>query len=277
MKIIDDFLPDLPLVKKFIEGTEYVNHDLLGKIYTGFGRVSLPVKALIEEEMGPVSIRVCYLRKGAKDTPLTHYIHADRAVAKYAFVLCLSEPDCSSGTAFWTHKETGLSALPVPTPPDLFQLLDADLTDETKWRQTGFVESKENRAVIFDAAMFHSRWPKVIESETPRIVCTAFFDVNAELEVLAEHGGNTDLPPILAHHRKIRKVPAKSNGILPWPECKDLPDVLECNAVNMRNMSIYLDHDHKTAAVFGNRSKFHLEACKFITSMGYQPLEISHG
>lgn len=274
VKIIDNFLPDIALVNQFIADTHYGEHELLGKTYTGFGRVSLPVKALIEREMGPVSIRVCYLRKGTKDTPLTHYIHADRAVAKYAFVLCLSEPDCESGTAFWTHKETGLSALPVPTPSDVFSMLDADLKDESKWKQTGFVETKANRAVIFDAAMFHSRWPKVIESETPRIVCTVFFDVNSELEVLKWQGADDSLPPILIHHRSIQKEPARSKGILPWQECKDLADVLECNALNLRGHSVYLDHDHLTAEVVG---KPNLRLCNFIASMGYQPLEVRHG
>lgn len=272
--IIDSFLPDIDLVRQFVADTQYGEHDLLGKTYTGFGRVSLPVKALIEKVMGPVSIRVCYLRKGTKDTPLTHYIHADRAVAKYAFVLCLNEPDCESGTMFWKHKETGLEALPVPTPSDLFALLDADLKDESKWEQTEFISSKENRAVVFDSARFHSRWPKVMDSETPRIICTAFFDVNAEIEVLASQGGNTDLPPIIAHHRKIKKAKIEGKGILPWEQCRDLPDVLECNAVNLRTNQVYLNHDHLTAEVLG---KPNLLLCNFIESMGYRPLEIHHG
>ena len=31
--------------------------------------------------------------------------------------------------------------------------------DPSKWEQTGYVEGKYNRALIFDAPLFHSRYP----------------------------------------------------------------------------------------------------------------------
>jgi hypothetical protein len=270
--IIDNFLPDIALVKQFIADTEYGEHNLLGKTYTGFGKVSLPVKALIEEVMGPVSIRICYLRKGAKDTPLTYNIHADLAAAKYAFVLCLSEPDVPSGTMFWKHKETGLTELPFPTPPELFLKLDADLHDVSKWEQVELIESKENRAVIFESARFHSRWPMVIDSEKPRIVCTAFFEVNADLEKIDLP--HNVMPALTMDALKIKNRKPTRDGILPWEECLnvDQQDVIECNAVSLKGAAVYLDHDHLTAEIETADDKKWFDISKFILSMGYTPL-----
>ena len=272
--IIDNFLPDIGIVKRHITDVEYGEHELLGKKYTGFGRVSLPVKALIEKTTGPISIRVCYLRKGGRDTPLTYNIHADRAVASHAFVLCINEPECESGTMFWRHKGTGLDALPVPTPLDVFAMLDADLHDESKWEQTEFVPSRENRALIFDSARFHSRWPKVIDSETPRIVCTAFFDLNADIEKLQALGGDQSTPPIIEGHMSLPAKNSAGNGILSWDRCANRRDVLECNAVNLSGTNIYLDHDRLTADV--PKIGAWREACRFIASLGYNP-EVSYG
>lgn len=179
MIVIDNFLPDIKLAQKLIADVEFGDCGYLGKVYSGFSQVTLPVKLLIEEVVGPISIRLSHLRKGTKATPLTHYIHADSYGASMGFVLCLSAPACQTGTAFWTHKETNLHKLPVPTPPDLFEYLDKEIKDVSKWEMTSMVEAKENRALIFESSLFHSRWPEVLpieEGEKPRIVCTVFFD-----------------------------------------------------------------------------------------------------
>ncbi len=184
MIVIDDFLPDFELVKKFVSGVEYGEHLYMGKMYTGFGPVTIPLKALIEEVCGPVSIRLSHLRLGTKATPLTHYIHADIAGAKWGMVLCLSQPECETGTAFWTHTETGMDRMPFPTPPEIFRKLDDDIEDERLWTMTDMVPAKENRALFFESARFHSRYPKNLPIEPgdkPRIVCTTFFDLNRDL------------------------------------------------------------------------------------------------
>lgn len=179
MIVIDDFLPDFELAKRFIADVEYSDYEFGGKCYTGVGQVTLPVKALIEREIGPIKIKHNHLRIGRKDTPLTHYIHTDRYGTEYGFVLCLSAPDCASGTAFWTHKETGLERLPEHSSSDMFSYFDGELKKEEGWYINGLVDSVENRAIIFEADKFHSRWPKTLPVESgdkPRIVCTVFFD-----------------------------------------------------------------------------------------------------
>jgi hypothetical protein len=195
--VIDDFLPDFELAKRFIADVEYSDYEFGGKWYTGVGQVTLPVKALIEREVGPIKIKHNHLRIGRKDTPLTHYIHTDNYGTALAMVLCLQSPDCVSGTAFWRHKETGLDRLELPDTRTVldseelcsdaaiaqrwrrFAYFDKAIKDESAWEMTELVESIENRALIFDANMFHSRWPKTLPVESgdkPRIVCTVFFD-----------------------------------------------------------------------------------------------------
>ena len=179
MIVIDDFLPDFELVKRFISETKYGDYELGGKKYTGVGQVTLPVKALIEQRVGPIKIKHNHLRLGRRDTPLTHGIHTDRYGTAYGFVLCLSAPECSSGTAFWTHKETGMDRLPEGSSQDMFTYFNDELKKEEEWFVSEMVESVENRALIFEADRFHSRWPMTLPieaTEKPRIVCTAFFD-----------------------------------------------------------------------------------------------------
>lgn len=174
MKVIDNFLPDFDLVKRFIADVEYGDYEMEGKHYTGVGQVTLPVKALLEQHLGPIKIKANHLRIARNDTPLTHYIHTDNYGTALVMVLCLQASDCLTGTAFWTHKESGLDSLELP---DKFEYFNNAIKNEDEWGMSELVESKENRALIFEANLFHSRWPKVMPiGAKPRIVSTVFFD-----------------------------------------------------------------------------------------------------
>jgi hypothetical protein len=124
------------------------------------------------------------VRLGNKNTPLTNYIHADNAVCKYALVWYLNEPPCKTGTKFWKHKATGADHMPWPVPQDLWDAVDTDTKDESKWEETGYVEAKANRALLFDSQLFHSRWPKDLpmeEDDEPRLVFVGFFNNAGEV------------------------------------------------------------------------------------------------
>lgn len=178
--VVDNFIPDFNVVKEVIKDVKYGDHEFMGKNYTGWGSVTLPLKMLIEKKLGfPVAVYQSHLRMGRMDTPLTHYIHADNAGAEFGLVYYLSVPDCRTGTAFWRHKELGLQACPDDCDDELFSRLDADIRDPSLWEMTGFVDAKENRALFFDSSMFHSRWPEVIPvavGDKPRLVSTTFFN-----------------------------------------------------------------------------------------------------
>lgn len=92
------------------------------------------------------------------------YIHSDRQTGNYTCVLYLSDHDTPSGTAFFKHKPTGLTDMPSfaeMMENGTFEQLRDDMVsrDPDKWEMLDVVEGKKNRALIFDAPMFHSRFP----------------------------------------------------------------------------------------------------------------------
>lgn len=92
------------------------------------------------------------------------YIHSDREAGDHTCVVYLTEHEQESGTAFFRHKRTGLTEMPSFLDMHKSGLLDelkADMVsrDPDKWEQIAYVEGKKNRALIFDAPLFHSRYP----------------------------------------------------------------------------------------------------------------------
>ena len=92
------------------------------------------------------------------------YIHSDRASGEWTCVAYLSEHEQSYGTAFFKHLPTGLTHMPSFAEMEERNILDSfkqDMVsrDESKWEQIGYVEGKYNRAVMFHAPLFHSRYP----------------------------------------------------------------------------------------------------------------------
>lgn len=92
------------------------------------------------------------------------YIHSDRESGNYSCVAYLSDHDETYGTAFFKHKPTGLIHMPSIAEmreEGMLEELGRDMVsrDPDKWEQVGFVEGAYNRAVIFKAPLFHSRFP----------------------------------------------------------------------------------------------------------------------
>lgn len=92
------------------------------------------------------------------------YIHSDRESGSNTCVAYLTEHEQESGTAFFKHKRTGLTKMPSfqeMKDMSIMEELKQDMVsrDPSKWEQTGYVEGKYNRALIFDAPLFHSRYP----------------------------------------------------------------------------------------------------------------------
>lgn len=115
------------------------------------------------------------------------YIHSDRETGAHTCVAYLSEHDQPSGTAFYRHKATGLDRMPSfeeMKEQGIFEQLKADMVSRNPdaWEQTGYVEGKYNRAVIFEAPLFHSRFPLEGMGTTPedgRLVWVShFFKMN---------------------------------------------------------------------------------------------------
>lgn len=92
------------------------------------------------------------------------YIHSDRDTAAYTCVVYLSEHDDDYGTAFYRHRASGMERMPTVAQMERGGILDTLSDDmvnggEKEWEQIGFVPGRFNRALIFDAPLFHSRVP----------------------------------------------------------------------------------------------------------------------
>lgn len=92
------------------------------------------------------------------------YIHSDRESGDHTCVCYMTEHEEPSGTAFFRHKGTGLTEMPSFKEMNELGILGelkADMVsrDPDKWEQIDYVEGKKNRAVIFEAPLFHSRYP----------------------------------------------------------------------------------------------------------------------
>lgn len=92
------------------------------------------------------------------------YIHSDREMGSHTAIVYLTDHDTESGTAFYRHKPTGLYEM--PTFDEMEELgIEEELTrdmvsrDPDKWEQVGYVQGRKNRALIFHAPLFHSRFP----------------------------------------------------------------------------------------------------------------------
>ncbi len=193
--IIDDFHPTPVAISKVAKGLNYGPQEWKGHTYNGIGLGYSPEGAYgyLGAIFGmPVKPKLEYFRLGTKTEQPTTYIHVDTICAKYAAVWYLSEPPAGiiAGTAFWRHKESGLSALPTrealaeilggddKVDPFVAQL-NTDGNDESKWDLIGLVGQKFNRIAIYPTNLFHSRYPKDAwgeNAEDGRVVWTTFFD-----------------------------------------------------------------------------------------------------
>lgn len=92
------------------------------------------------------------------------YVHSDRQWGAKTCVTYLSE-HASSGTGFFRHKKTGwVEMLPLDEIKRVGMLddLKREMVEGSPdvWEQTDYVRGFFNRALIFHAPLFHSRWPK---------------------------------------------------------------------------------------------------------------------
>ena len=130
-----------------------------------------------------------FFRITNKDTERA-YIHSDRSSGNHTCVAYLSNHPEVTGTAFWRHKRTGLAYMPTfedQKAQGIFDELKADMVsgDPDKWEQVDFVRAVYNRALIFQAPLFHSRWPLEGfgegDGENGRLVhVTHFYRLNAQ-------------------------------------------------------------------------------------------------
>lgn len=169
-QVVDEFCPRIDDVKQSAYnagfGTWQPNKGAVGSSrYEGmsfWGHHALMLQSLVAAT-GYVFPNSTFFRVTNKETERA-YIHSDRSTGNHTCVAYLSKHDEETGTAFWRHKRTGLSFMPTfeeQKELGIFEELKADMVsgDPDKWEKLDFVRAVYNRAVIFQAPLFHSRWP----------------------------------------------------------------------------------------------------------------------
>lgn len=177
IRVYDDFLPDPQGVRSTALRADYIDwtgYD--GEVYKRICITEVPgLRQRIEEAMGPVAMLGMGYRLNFGGEMPNAAIHSDMGWGTHAAVVYLSEGE--GGTAFWRHEETGANRI-EPGDMALFEQVKDDWNDESRWRMARLVEMKFNRALIYESALFHSRYPFAAFGSGPddgRLIAVAFF------------------------------------------------------------------------------------------------------
>lgn len=184
----DDFCPQIDEVRQSALqsgfGTWTPNKGLVGNsIYDGMnfaGSHDLITRCIHQATGRPAYPRASFFRVTTPDTKT--YIHSDRTHGDWTCIVYLTEHKETSGTAFYRHKETGLLEMPTfeeQRKSGIFEMLKADMESRSpdRWEQNDFVRGIFNRALIFNAPLFHSRISEVNDKsdESARMVHVTHF------------------------------------------------------------------------------------------------------
>lgn len=119
-------------------------------------------------------IHALFMRRSPAGVDVPHVAHHDGVMGRYSMMLYLDEKE-GSGTAFLRHKESGI--MYAPESQEYIDTVVEDQNNLDKWVVSSMVHSKENRAAIFDAGIFHCAMPVggYGHGSEARTVLTAFF------------------------------------------------------------------------------------------------------
>lgn len=178
MIVIDNF-PNAEEIRQIALSSDFVDwpgHD--GEVYKRICIAEIPgLVEVIEQHLGPVEMLGMAYRLNFNGEKPNAAIHSDLGWGTHAAVLYLSDGD--SGTAFWKHKETGASRIDVGDT-ELFEKVRHDWDDASKWEQTGIAKMVKGRCILYESAMFHSRWPFEAfgtDEQSGRLVGVAFMNL----------------------------------------------------------------------------------------------------
>ena len=170
-QIVDDFCPYIDSVVESVKSAGFATWlpekgKVGSSVYEGMGFWGnhAPMIASIINHTGAVIVpNTMFFRITKRDTE-SAYIHSDRSTGAHTCVCYLSDHSETYGTGFYRHKPTGLLEMPSFEDQEtlgIAEQLAEDMVARTpdKWEMVDFVQGQYNRAVIFNAALFHSRVP----------------------------------------------------------------------------------------------------------------------
>jgi hypothetical protein len=137
------------------------------------------VKALSAALGGRPVFPGCMFFRVTDDETHKAMIHSDREHGEWTCIVYLSDHKEISGTRFWRHRKTGLCELPSLEEMEsegTFKLWQKDIKTASPkdFEPMDFVRGKFNRAVIFNAPLFHSR---MSEAKGERLVWVCHFNI----------------------------------------------------------------------------------------------------
>lgn len=173
IQIIDNFCPNIDAVRDSFDaagyGTWKPNSAKVGSgKYDGMsflGEGHWIVASIIQHLGCPIVPNSMFARLTNKDTEKA-YIHSDRSAGNFTCIVYLSDHEDYSGTAFYRHRETGLLEMPLEwmdEPQRAKEMVDGK---EEVFERLDLVRGLYNRALIFSAPLFHSRYPLQGVNET---------------------------------------------------------------------------------------------------------------
>jgi hypothetical protein len=172
--VMDDMLLDPAAVREHALSQDFIDWEGPdGQVYKRVWLGEVPgLKDAIEEQMGEcdwlgTGYRLNYVGEMPNQT-----IHSDLGWGTHACVLYLSDGD--SGTAFWRHLATGSTEY----HPDDYLSIIADVENPEAWEMRMMVSQRFNRGIIYESALFHSRFPFEGFGDSPengRLIAVAFF------------------------------------------------------------------------------------------------------
>lgn len=190
--VIDDFCENPAAVRQSALdsgfGTWRPNKGEVGSsVYDGmsfWGLHSILLRSLCNVLGRPALPNSMFFRITNLDTEKA-YVHSDRESASHTCIVYLSEHEQVSGTGFFRHRGTGLREMPSfeeMKQLGIFDQLKEEMVDgdEKVWEQLDFVRGVYNRALIFEAPLFHARCPKNgigTSNEEGRMVWACHFNV----------------------------------------------------------------------------------------------------
>ena len=181
--VLDDFHPYPDEVREHALKQEY--EDWLGpdgQVYKRICRTEVPLlRHMLEGLLGPIDMLGMGYRLNFNDEEPNCAIHSDVGWGTHALVHYISKGP--SGTAFWKHNKTGMHRLD-PGDDWLLEQVNKDWDNEKAWNVRKFVEMRYNRALIYESALFHSRYPFKAFGTSPedgRLIVVAFFTPKRKL------------------------------------------------------------------------------------------------
>lgn len=175
--VIDDFHPfpdDLRKLALQVPYEDWLGPD--GQVYKRICKMEVPgIRDMLEGLLGPVEMLGMAFRLNYNEEEPNAAIHSDIGWGTHALVHYLSEGP--SGTAFWKHNVTGCNRIDAGDDW-LLEQVNTDWNDASKWKAERFVQMKFNRALIYESALFHSRYPFKAFGNSPktgRLIVVAFF------------------------------------------------------------------------------------------------------